>query len=195
MKEINIILASTFDGGIGYNDKLPWDIKCELFKFKKITSQVDDDEKMNAVIMGRNTWESLKFRPLPNRVNIILTSNPSYTIHLNNTIIYNDITDALTDCQSMESVEKIFIIGGASLYNFFLQTDIFRNSIDKMYLSIMFYNKKYKANKYIQMDKIIANFDIIKDVEFQKQADERLFASFICTPKNYKRISHNNASM
>lgn len=74
------ILACTHDGGIGLNGKLPWRLKEDMKLFKKITTTIqnpNDKEKgkLNAVIMGRKTWESIpmKFRPLPNRINIILS--------------------------------------------------------------------------------------------------------------------------
>lgn len=49
--------------------------------FAKVTS-VAPEGKANAVIMGRNTWESIppKFRPLPNRVNVVLTTNTEYQL-------------------------------------------------------------------------------------------------------------------
>ena len=73
------ILASTYNGGIGLNGKLPWRLKEDMKIFKRITTTIqnsDDKNKLNAVIMGKNTWESipLKFRPLSNRINIILST-------------------------------------------------------------------------------------------------------------------------
>ena len=69
----SIILACTFEGGIGYNNDIPWNIKSEIYLFKQITGN-KDQYKQNAVIMGRNTWESLPHKPLKDRLNII----PSY---------------------------------------------------------------------------------------------------------------------
>ena len=68
------ILACTKKGGIGLNGKLPWRIKEDMMLFKKITTTTAATISQNAVIMGRKTWESIpkKFRPLPNRINIIL---------------------------------------------------------------------------------------------------------------------------
>ena len=70
------ILACTHNGGIGLNGKLPWRLKEDMKLFKRITTTIqnpNDEGKQNAVIMGRKTWESIpnKFRPLPNRINII----------------------------------------------------------------------------------------------------------------------------
>ncbi len=56
---------------------LPWSIPGDLRYFKELTSRTADPGKQNAVIMGRKTWESLppKFRPLPGRLNVVLSRN------------------------------------------------------------------------------------------------------------------------
>lgn len=56
---------------------LPWSIPGDLRYFKELTSRTADPGKQNAVIMGRRTWESLppKFRPLPGRLNVVLSRN------------------------------------------------------------------------------------------------------------------------
>ena len=64
---IELIWAQDQNGGIGKNGTLPWHISEDLQNFKKITSG-------SPVIMGRKTWESLSFKPLPNRRNIVLSS-------------------------------------------------------------------------------------------------------------------------
>ena len=54
---------------------LPWNLPGDLRYFKELTSRTTDPAKRNAVIMGRKTWESIppKFRPLPGRVNVVLS--------------------------------------------------------------------------------------------------------------------------
>lgn len=71
MKQISLILACTFDGGIGYENKIPWHIKSDLKKFKNITSNTINNLKQNAVIMGSKTYTSLPCNNLENRINII----------------------------------------------------------------------------------------------------------------------------
>ena len=63
--EIHIIWAQEKNGGIGKNGKLPWNIPEDLQNFKKITLG-------STILMGRKTWDSLPFKPLPDRRNIIL---------------------------------------------------------------------------------------------------------------------------
>ena len=73
-----IIVATTVDGGIGRDGALPWPSnRTDMMFFRNITTQRVDPEKVNAVIMGRRTWESLGSKPLPHRLNICITSRPS----------------------------------------------------------------------------------------------------------------------
>ena len=65
-KNLNLIVAIDKKRGIGLNNKIPWYFKEDLQFFKKITLN-------SIVIMGRNTWESLK-KPLPQRYNIVLST-------------------------------------------------------------------------------------------------------------------------
>jgi dihydrofolate reductase len=67
---MKLILACDPNGGIGYQNKLPWtNIQGDLPRFKRLTDKFP-------VIMGRNTWDSLPKKPLPNRINIVVTSRP-----------------------------------------------------------------------------------------------------------------------
>lgn len=158
-KKIFMILACTFDGGIGYNNKLPWYFKNDLIKFKNITQNTTDNLKLNAIIMGNNTLKSLPCTYLPNRVNIVLTKNKE--LENNNNIIYkNSINEALDYCNKNDLIENIYVIGGSSLYNYFLfNTDY----IDKIYLSLIREkNTYYKSDTFIDMEKIFTKFKFYK---------------------------------
>ena len=106
-----MILAMDLDGCIGKDDGLPWRLRADMLRFKRLTV----GEGHNAVLMGRTTWESLPeaYRPLSQRLNIIVTRNEEYTIE-----------GALT-CSSIEngfalaeenSSDICWIIGGANVY-------------------------------------------------------------------------------
>ena len=85
---LTLIVACTSSHGIGKGGKLPWRLAKEMAYFAKVTTSVPSSSsspasvtpqiKRNAVIMGRNTWDSIpkKFRPLKDRVNIVVTSRP-----------------------------------------------------------------------------------------------------------------------
>jgi len=104
---IQLIWAQDKNGGIGKNGKLPWHISEDLKNFKKITNN-------HPIIMGRITWESLPFKPLPNRRNIVLSSS-----NLTDTECFNNIDDCIKTLKS-DDVNSIFIIGGSSIYSEFL---------------------------------------------------------------------------
>jgi len=102
---IVIIAAVAQNGVIGNANALPWHLPEDMKHFKALTTG-------HAVIMGRKTWESLppKFRPLPNRRNIVLTRDPAYR------------AEGATVVHSPDAARKVgadgtaYIIGGAELY-------------------------------------------------------------------------------
>ncbi len=187
-KKVSLILACTADGGIGYENDIPWYIPADLKKFKKITTSCKDKYKVNAVIMGRNTWESLQ-KPLKNRINIIITTNLYYKPYISSiydkesVIVLHNIISAMVFCEQ-NHIENVFVIGGSHLYNMFLTKQVYLNMVDKIYMSVLFYDSNIKTDTHIDMYKIFINFDIKKDQDYKKENDERLFASFICTPKS-----------
>jgi dihydrofolate reductase len=94
---MKLILACDPNGGIGYQNKLPWtNIQGDLPRFKRLTEG-------HPVVMGRNTWDSLPKKPLPNRVNIVVTSRPFE--HEGVTCVDNIINHS----------DDYWLIGGASL--------------------------------------------------------------------------------
>lgn len=188
-KKVSLILACMLDGGIGYENGLPWYIPKEMKKFQHITSVCKDPGKINAVIMGRNTWESLG-KPLKGRVNIVISRNLYYNIYSENVVVLHSVEAALKYCNK-SYIESIFIIGGAFLYNKFLTSSIYFEKIDKLYLSIMFYDQRYMADKHIEIDSIFKNFIMEKDKKYQGECEDRLFASFVCRPKD-KLILYDN---
>ena len=73
---LTLIAALTPSGGLGVNGSLPWpQLKKEMAYFARITKRAPSAKHINAVIMGRKTWESIppRFRPLAGRVNVVLT--------------------------------------------------------------------------------------------------------------------------
>ena len=93
--EIHLIWAQDFEGGIGIGGKLPWHISEDLKNFKQLTL----DTK---IVMGRKTWESLPVKPLPQRKNIVLSTQKQ-----DNAQTYHSYNECL---KSFKSSDKIFII-------------------------------------------------------------------------------------
>jgi Dihydrofolate reductase len=82
------------------------------------------------LLLGRKNYESfpLKYRPLKNRTNIIITRNRAY--QADGCLIVNSIEESLT-CMNFSEDEEIFVIGGGEIYKKFLES----NLIDKMYIT------------------------------------------------------------
>lgn len=114
-KMIYLIAAVDKNLGIGKNGTMPWHLSDELKHFRNITTTVYTAGKQNAVIMGRTTWESLpeNYRPLKDRLNIVITSGPKITGTDSTT---SSLEEAITQCNQDPKIENIFIIGGASIY-------------------------------------------------------------------------------
>jgi dihydrofolate reductase len=109
---INIIVAYDSNRVIGADNGLLWRISEDMHHFKNLTIN-------NVCIMGRKTWESLpeKNRPLPKRLNIVVTANPSYVVPLG-VLKAKSLIDAihLTEKINDYNTTEIFICGGESLY-------------------------------------------------------------------------------
>jgi dihydrofolate reductase len=107
LANINMIVAANEDMAIGQDNDLPWHLPNDLKNFKEITNG-------HPVIMGRKCWESIpeKFRPLPNRTNIVLTRNGDY--FAKGAKVRHNLKDAVEEF--MVNNDELFIIGGAQIY-------------------------------------------------------------------------------
>ena len=73
MGNYNIIVAMCDNNGIGYKNSLPWKNSEDLKRFAKLTKGNGN----NAIVMGRKTWESLPYKPLKGRYNIVISKSSS----------------------------------------------------------------------------------------------------------------------
>lgn len=113
--DFEVIAAIDADGGIGKDGSIPWNIPEELQSFKRKTTAALP-HTFNTVIMGRKTWDSLpsKVRPLPDRLNIVLSRDPELV--LNGAVCFTSLDEALLYVESLVNRGTIFVIGGAELY-------------------------------------------------------------------------------
>lgn len=102
---ISIIAAIGSNRELGKDNKLLWYIPEDFARFKKITLG-------HPVIMGRTTYESVG-KPLPGRLNIIVTRNKDYQIYEG--IVVNSLEEAIEIAKEKDK-EEIFIIGGGQIY-------------------------------------------------------------------------------
>jgi dihydrofolate reductase len=122
MRPIDLVVAYDARRGIGRDGALPWRLPGDLRRFRQITTATDTADRVNAVIMGRRTWESLpdRFRPLPGRVNIVLSRSPATDRRGPAPHRWADgFDEALTVLAGApydRSVERVFVIGGATVF-------------------------------------------------------------------------------
>ncbi|KAG8731642.1 dihydrofolate reductase, partial [Ceratobasidium sp. 428] len=79
--QLTLVAAATLANGLGVRGGLPWRLSREMAYFARVTRTTgipspNPDGSMNAVIMGRKSWESIppRFRPLKDRLNIMISS-------------------------------------------------------------------------------------------------------------------------
>jgi dihydrofolate reductase len=102
--------------GLARQGALPWHLPSDLAHFKRVTSEAAPGQR-NAVFMGRATWESIpdRFRPLPGRVNLVLTGQAGYPLP-EAVLRAGDIGEALDVLSARPEVGRIFCVGGAAVY-------------------------------------------------------------------------------
>lgn len=145
---ISIIVAVDENNVIGKDNALIWHLPADMKFFKEKTTG-------HSVITGRKNYESIpeKFRPLPNRTNIIITRQKNY--HAPGAIIVGSIDEAIEKAKQTGD-EEIFIIGGA---------EIFQQSMhltDKLYLTKIYHS--FEGDVYFPM----INSNEWKETEYKK---------------------------
>ena len=141
---ITLIAACSKNRAIGKDNKLLWHLPNDLKRFKRLTTG-------KTVVMGRKTFESIG-KPLPNRKNIVLTTNKDLLI---------EGCEVITSISELNLIEDIVIIGGEQIYKLFIDlADIIELTlIDKYFDGDAFFPE-------IDLDKFI------KDVDEPMHGDE-----------------------
>jgi dihydrofolate reductase len=105
---LRLIWAQARNGVIGIDGRLPWRLPEDMALFRELTMG-------GTVVMGRHTWESLpeRFRPLPGRTNVVLTSDPEWAA--DGAVRAGSVADVLAEHDSP------WVIGGGTVYGEFLQ--------------------------------------------------------------------------
>lgn len=106
-KEWAIIVAVGMRNEIGKDNQLLWHISDDLKRFKKLTTG-------NTIVMGRKTFESLPKGALPNRRNVVISRQTN--LKIDKAEVFNSYEELY---EHIGADEKVFIIGGASLYHYF----------------------------------------------------------------------------
>jgi dihydrofolate reductase len=159
--KVSLIVAMDLERGIGRDNDLMWHLPNDMKFFKETTTG-------HVVVMGRKNFESIpeRFRPLPNRLNVVLTRNQNY--RADGCEIFNSM-EACLDAYKNENDMTVFIIGGGEIYKLALEAGV----VEEMYITHV--NKKYGA------DTFFPEFDLKEwsvETIAQHQEDDRHNASF-----------------
>ena len=101
---ISAIVAVNNDWGIGYNGDLLEHIPADLKYFKELTTD-------SIVVMGQNTWDSLPKKPLPNRINMVIT----YETRASEEACFGSMETIQSLMKQLKNI-NFFVIGGGSIY-------------------------------------------------------------------------------
>lgn len=150
---IKMIWAQTKNGVIGNQGKLPWTIKEEMDHFRTTTQGAD-------VLMGSKTFDSMNQKPLPKRMNYVLTSKPEKYQHIvaDNLAIISSLDEIIAK-YAQNKTNILFIIGGNIVYE-----QAFANADEIIKTTI---NDNYSGDTYIaKFD--YSNFALIKKDSFDQ---------------------------
>lgn len=107
--EVTLVVAVADNGVIGRGNALPWDLPDDLKHFKQTTMG-------RPIIMGRKTFESIG-RPLPGRLNIILTRSTDWqAVGVSTAATIGDAIDLAEQQALIDGADSVMIIGGAEVY-------------------------------------------------------------------------------
>lgn len=136
MSTVSLIVAIAKNHVIGKDNDLIWFLPKDLKYFKDTTAG-------HHVIMGRKNYDSIpdQFRPLPNRVNIIVTRQKDYTADSDKVVVVNSIEEGIAYAKAQGDSEP-FVIGGGQIYKYALDNGL----IDRMYITHI--NNDFEGDTY-----------------------------------------------
>ena len=105
-----IVVARARNGVIGRDGDLPWRLRSDLQRFKAVTVG-------KPCIMGRRTWESLPLKPLPGRLNLVLSRDES--CEAKGAVVCTTLDEAVEIAREQamdDGIDEICVIGGTALF-------------------------------------------------------------------------------
>ncbi len=126
---IAIVVAHNQDLVIGRDGDIPWrgKLPADMDHFVDLTEG-------STVLMGRTTWKSIpvKFRPLSNRRNVILSRDAAFQPNLKNVVVYNQFKDVVK-FEPFPGESNLFVMGGSQIYT--LALDRVEPWVERMYVT------------------------------------------------------------
>ncbi len=146
---ISIIVAMDENGGIGYENRLPWRLSTDLKRFKRLTMG-------HHLIMGRKTYESIG-QVLPGRRMVVMTRRAD--MEVDGVDVVSSLAGAL-DLANRRGDDEAFIGGGSEIYELALP------HTDRIYLT------RVHADANMPIDVFFPEFDMIEWVEISSEKIE-----------------------
>jgi len=178
---INGIVAMDNNRGIGKNNNLPWNLKSHLNRFQRITIGNGN----NALILGKNTWKSIKF--LKRRDHLILSTTLNLHYKQDEKLVksFKTIYDIL-DFIKVKKYEHVWVIGGSDIYKKCLQM----NLINELHITLI--NDKYDCDTFFP--EIPENYSIIKTQQLPDITNNRkhVYSIIYKQLKEGDSVYHNN---
>ena len=162
---MNIIVAVSNNWCIGKDNELLQPIHRDLKRFKQFTTG-------NIIICGRTTYESFPKRPLPDRLNIVVTSNKNYGDE--NIKAVSGIDELRKELKNYDT-NKLWVVGGESIYRQLIDYS------EKAYITVI--NTSKEGNKYFpDLEKLenwkkISSSDIYEEDSISFRYDEYINTS------------------
>ena len=110
LPQLVLVVARARNGVIGRDGDLPWRLRSDLQRFKALTLG-------KPCIMGRRTWDSLPLKPLPGRLNLVLSRDESFEAR--GAVVCTTLDEAVEIARETagdDGVDEICIIGGVALF-------------------------------------------------------------------------------
>ena len=167
-----LIVAMDSERGIGKNNDLMWHLPADMKFFREQTTG-------QVVVMGRKNYDSLpeKFRPLPNRENVVLTRNRNFKA--DGCLVFHDLDECLDHFRS-ETERTVFVIGGGEIYRQTMHSD----QLTEMYVTHV--DKVYDADTHFPS---IHEEDWEISEIFSQEKDEKHDAGFVI--RHYYRVEES----
>jgi thymidylate synthase len=197
MTKVNIIVAyNKKDKGIGYENSIQWKIPQDIDFFRKKTINIKNNKK-NCVIMGYNTWKSIK-KPLKKRINIVITNKKKDikklkneeedVYYINDINIVDKMLDNINNMSNLkcvkewENINNIYIIGGESIYKNYIN----KKYINNIYITEIKMIQEIKSDRYFvqEIPKYIRNIKTLEKYKNEEYEYEIL---------KYKNLLDNNS--
>lgn len=164
-----LIVAMDSERGIGKNNDLMWHLPKDMQFFK-------DTTQGQIVVMGRKNYDSIpeKYRPLPNRLNVVLTRNNEFNAP--DCLVFHSLEDCMSYFKD-ENERTLFIIGGGEIYRMAIESNI----VDEMYITHVHHS--YDAETFFpEFDAALWKSSLL----FQQEIDEKHEAAF--TVRKYTKV-------